>query len=81
MKSSLIHKLLQEEETFLPTLNTTGSVTKILDRFCEEFTEFAAHCTLPVADLGVGYGFTTYKALEKGATVIANDLEHILMYS
>ena len=72
---SHIYKLLKEEEIFLPTLNVTGSVTKILDPFCEEFTDFAAQCSLPVADLGVGYGFTTQRALEKGATVIANDLE------
>lgn len=75
MNTAHIYKLLEEDETFIPTLNTTGSVTTILDPFSEEFTEFAANCSLPVADLGVGYGFTTYKALERGATVIANDLE------
>ncbi len=73
--NSDISSLLESEETFLPTLNTTGSVTKILDPFSEEFIDFSSHCSFPVADLGVGYGFTTYKALEKGATVIANDLE------
>ena len=62
-----------------PTLNGTGIVTCHFDEYTREYLEFCKKVSEPVLDIGAAYGFTVIAALEKGATVVANDLsqEHL----
>ena len=67
------------QEKHVPTLNSMGYMTRILDPYCEDFIKYSATVELPVADLGVAFGHTTQEILKKGATVYANDIapEHL----
>ncbi|WOO39550.1 class I SAM-dependent methyltransferase [Rubellicoccus peritrichatus] len=58
-----------------PTLNNQGIMVKQLCKNSKAFIEFAASTDLPVVDMGCAYGVATLPALEKGANVIACDLE------
>lgn len=63
------------------TMNTTGTMLCVTDFVVDAFIEFAQYCTLPLLDVGAGYGVATISALAKGATVIANDIDarHLLV--
>lgn len=61
--------------TFVPTLNGMGYMTQQRDRFMQAFVDFSARQNSPVLDVGAAFGVATLAALEKGATVIANDLD------
>ncbi len=65
---------------FVPTLNQTGYMTTHLDIYSEAFIDYAATIPDTVLEIGAAYGVATLKALEKGASIIANDLsqEHLL---
>lgn len=59
----------------VPTLNSMGYMTTILDPFCDEFIERAQTMTGSIADLGVAFGHTTKLLLEnKNLKVYANDI-------
>ena len=50
-----------------------------LNKYTNAFLDYVSEITDPIFDIGVAYGFTTLKALKRGANVIANDLsaEHL----
>ena len=60
---------------FTPTVNMMGWQQNSLDEYLTEIVDFAATAARPVADVGAAYGFVSRKMLERGATVIMNDLE------
>lgn len=62
-------------DKFITDLNNGKWDNESLDPYCAEFVTLAKESTRPVADLGVGNGFTTKKLLETGARVVANDLK------
>jgi 2-polyprenyl-3-methyl-5-hydroxy-6-metoxy-1,4-benzoquinol methylase len=64
-----------ESGGFIPTLNKRGYMTSTLDLYMEAFISYASKSKFPVADIGAAYGISTIPALEKGATVIAVDID------
>lgn len=64
-----------EPNGFVKTLNNMGYMTSTLDPVSCEFTDFSARQRKPALDLGAAYGIATRSALEKGARVIANDID------
>lgn len=58
------------------TLNNTGYMFENLTAYGKEFIEFCSTVDSPVLDIGAAYGVATLPALEKGAYVIANDIDH-----
>ena len=54
-------------DKFITDLNNGKWDNESLDPYCAEFVTLAKESTRPVADLGVGNGFTTKKLLETGA--------------
>jgi ubiquinone/menaquinone biosynthesis C-methylase UbiE len=64
-----------EPNGFVKTLNNMGYMTSTLDPVSSEFVEFSAVQRLPALELGAAYGVATRSALEKGARVIANDID------
>ena len=65
----------QAKESYVPTLNSMGYMTRVLDPYCEQFINFCSTAKRPVADLGVAFGHTTQEILKKGAVVYANDID------
>lgn len=59
----------------VPTLNNTGWMTESLDRVSEAFATFAGDCADEVLDMGCAYGIATQAALDRGARVLAADLD------
>src|SRR5262245_32852905 len=59
----------------IPTLNQMGWMTVGLDAFSQAFVDFAPTAPGPVLDIGAAYGVASIAALNKGARVIANDLD------
>jgi len=70
-----------EEDEKIPTLNQTGFMTPDQNPFNNSFIDFAATSNHPVLDVGAAYGLTSLPALQKGALVIANDIDprHLLL--
>lgn len=64
-----------ESHGFVPTLNRYGYMSLALDPFMSAFVDFCATAAKPCLDIGAAYGNATLAALEKGATIIANDIE------
>lgn len=64
-----------KENTYIPTLNNKGYVTKIVDEYCHDFFERCSTSKKPIVDLGVGFGFTTREILKKDCQVFANDID------
>ena len=65
---------------FIKTLNQMGFMTSSLDPYSQAFVQYAAqNCSspssAPVLEIGAAYGVATLGALEKGAKIIANDLD------
>ena len=63
------------ESVRVPTLNKQGWMLTILDSYTQAFVDFSAGCSLPVIDIGAAYGVASIPALEKGAQVIAIDID------
>lgn len=68
----------------IPTLNQTGYMTPESDKLSDDFIDCAAKWGkegVPSIDIGAAYGIISLKALEKGAILIANDVEkrHLLI--
>ena len=64
--------MAEDNQLFVPTLNQQGYATVNIDPFSQKFTEYADGTFL---EIGAAFGYTTLKALENGATVIANDMD------
>lgn len=68
----------------IPTLNQKGYMTPESDKLSNDFIECAAAWGkkgIPSVDVGAAYGIISLLALEKGAILIANDVEkrHLLI--
>lgn len=81
----MISDILKQPETkdaLIVTLNRMGYMLSQPEKYNQAFIEFCEHAAGPVLDIGAAYGIATIPALEKGAYVIANDLDerhlHIL---
>ena len=59
----------------VPTLNRTGVMLEKLTPCSESFAEYAGQCEGEVLDIGCAYGVATIAALERGARVLATDME------
>ena len=75
------HKVLKtamdisQSRELIPTLNKQGYMLRELNEYSRAFVDFAPIAPGPVLDIGAAYGVATLPALEKGAHVIANDLD------
>lgn len=67
--------------SFIPTVNKQGYMTtKTIDLFSKQFVECAEKSKTSggrVLEIGAAYGIATLSALDRGATVVCNDLEAI----
>lgn len=66
---------LDPKTGFFPTLNRMGGMSPTLDRYSGAFVEFAAAAPGMVLDVGAAYGVASLAALDRGARVLAMDLE------
>ncbi len=64
-----------EANGWVKTMNNMGFMTPTLDVFSQAFVEFSLQAPGEVVDIGAAYGVATLAALERGATVIANDVD------
>lgn len=62
-------------EGLVPTMNNTGWMTETLDEVSRGFAAFAGQIDDEVLDIGCAYGIATLAALERGARVLACDME------
>ena len=60
---------------FVKTLNNMGFMTTYLDEFSQEFVEYAAQARGPALDIGCAYGNAALPALQRGAQLLANDVD------
>ncbi len=69
--------LIQPEvkDALVVTLNRMGYMFAKPEKYIQAFIDFSHHAPGPVLDIGAAYGLATLLALEKGAYVIANDLD------
>ena len=63
------------EDGFIPTLNRYGYMLETPDQYSKMFIDYASNMSGLVLDIGATYGVSTICALEKGAYVVANDLD------
>jgi SAM-dependent methyltransferase len=63
------------EQVIIPTLNHRGYMTTYLDSFSQDFVDYAGQCKSQVLDMGAAYGVATIAALNKGASVVAVDMD------
>jgi SAM-dependent methyltransferase len=62
-------------EGLVPTLNNRGFMSESLDYYSQCFAEFAGQIQREVLDVGCAYGIATRAALERGASVLACDMD------
>jgi SAM-dependent methyltransferase len=62
-------------QNMVPTLNGTGFMFEVLDRYARDWIEVAARSVAPALDIGCAYGVSVIPALAAGATVTACDME------
>ncbi|MBP9692791.1 MAG: class I SAM-dependent methyltransferase [Alphaproteobacteria bacterium] len=70
-----ILKQPEPKDALIVTLNSMGYMLSQPERYIQAFVDFSAYAPGPVLDIGAAYGVATIPALEKGAYVIANDLD------
>ena len=63
------------KDNLISTLNKMGYMLAKPETLNQAFIDFAGVAEAPVLDIGCAYGVATIPTLEKGATVIANDLD------
>jgi len=63
------------KDALVVTLNQMGYMLSQPEKYIQAFIDFSADAPGPVLDIGAAYGVATLPALEKGAYVIANDLD------
>lgn len=63
------------KNNLIPTLNRMGYMLSKPEAFNQAFIDFASQADGSLLDIGAAYGIATLAALEKGAYVIANDLD------
>lgn len=73
--SSIHLKQPEAKDALIVTLNSMGYMLSKPEKYNQAFIDFSQHAAGPVLDIGAAYGLATIPALEKGAYVIANDLD------
>ena len=63
------------KDNFVVTLNKMGYMFIKPEKYMQAFIDYAAQTHDPVLDIGAAYGIATIPALEKGAYVVANDMD------
>ena len=63
-------------DNLIVTLNKQGYMLTSLHEYSQAFVDFSAIAPGPVLDIGAGYGVASIPALERGAHVIANDIDN-----
>lgn len=74
----MLSNTLRQPETkdaLIVTLNSMGYMLSAPEKYNQSFIDYAASVHGPVLEIGAAYGLSTIPALEKGAYVIANDLD------
>jgi SAM-dependent methyltransferase len=57
------------------TMNGTGFMFEVRDRFANDFIRYSGEISLPVLEIGCAYGVSTLPALEAGARITASDMD------
>lgn len=75
----VLHDIPARIKDEIPTLNQFGYMKEELDEYSRDFLEYASKTDKPVLEIGTAYGWVALQALERGATLIANDVseEHL----
>lgn len=62
-----------------PTVNKMGYMCDEIDPYTQKFIDYAASIKKPVLDVGAGDGIASVAVLQRGGSVVANDLavEHL----
>lgn len=68
------------DEGFIPSLNQYGYMLGHPDEYSQKFINYVAENPGLSFDIGAAYGVATLPALEKGACVIANDIDFRHLY-
>jgi hypothetical protein len=70
-----------EADGKIATLNQTGFMTPDQNPYNMQFIEFASKSKYPSLDVGAAYGITVAPTLQRGGTIIANDIDerHLLL--
>lgn len=74
MKKEIL-KQPEIKENLITTLNQRGYMLVKPEKFMQAFIDFSGEISSPVLDVGAAYGVATIPALEKGAYVVANDMD------
>lgn len=75
MKQEQSVKQPEIKDNFIATLNRMGYMYIKPERIMQSFIDFCSEATAPVLDIGAAYGVASIPALEKGACVVANDMD------
>ncbi|MCL9781790.1 methyltransferase domain-containing protein [Vibrio sp. S4M6] len=70
-----LERMPEEFRGMIPTLNGTGAMTTRLPACSGMFVDYAASTGDEVLDMGCAYGVASIAALERGARVLAVDIE------
>lgn len=73
------HKKPAQVRDEIPTLNRFGYMKSELEEFSGAFINYSQYALNPVLEIGPAYGWTTHRALQAGAKVVATDIskEHL----
>lgn len=63
------------KENLVTTLNRRGYMLGKPEYFMQSFIDYSGEISDPVLDIGAAYGVATIPALERGARVVANDMD------
>ena len=70
-----MNQITSQDGVFIATLNQMGYMTTFLDPYSQGFVDYAAGCQAWCLEIGAAFGVATLAALERGAKIIANDLD------
>jgi SAM-dependent methyltransferase len=73
--SKVILNQPETKDALIVTLNSMGYMLSEPEKYNQAFIDFSPHAPGPALEIGAAYGLATIPALEKGAYVIANDLD------
>lgn len=62
-------------KSMVPTMNGTGFMFEVIDDYAKDWIAYSATIADPVLEVGCAYGVSTLQALERGARVVACDME------
>jgi SAM-dependent methyltransferase len=75
ISESEVIKQPEIKQNLITTLNQKGYMLVKPEHYMQSFIDFSGEISDPVLDIGAAYGVATIPALEKGAHVVANDID------